>query len=296
MPTSSNDKYYNDYDATDNFDELEFIGDERALQSRELNVMQSMFNDRATKNATKVTGNYIISGGFSSVNSGTGVVTLSDTYAMINGRVVYIAGGTTTAITDSVAVKVGIRITETQITSSDDASLLNPAIDTQAFDTPGADRNKLVAAWGWEASTAATGGGSGTLYPLMYFYDRTFLAERKDDRMPKASVNNIIFNNMPLFFGLVYDIDLSASGVNAGLTLKVDNPAFYRTESDVLAIANLNGSIGYNNNRLNIDRLDSAIRFNGDDNELEVNESYRTFLIRRNNSDSDWNITGVNYG
>lgn len=277
---------YNNFDYTDNYSSVEFAGDERPLQSQELNEMQSRSRTDILELANSlVYGGFIKSGGYSSIN-GSGVVTLAAADVFINGQF-YRVGASTVTITNSIAVKVGVRLVDSDIDSGEDAALLNPATGTDGYDKAGASRKKKVATWGWQDSAAATDGGSGTLYPLIYFWNRKFLAQKTDHRMPLAKVDES-YNGMILFDGLIYDFNLAAN-----MDVHVANTAFYYNENKAFGFSDVEGTIGVYD--VDIIRDDATIRFNTRDIDLKISTKYLQFFLRKE-STTVWNVTGVNYG
>jgi hypothetical protein len=279
--------YYQTFNPDQNYVLHKFTGDERGIQTRELNELQLRENTKVQKFSNKITTSFVDSGGFTSID-GAGLVTLAASYVFVNGDYLRVAGGTVT-IPAAKAVKVGVRATEATITSTEDAGLLNPAVDTAGFDKPGADRLRKNLAWGWVADDATNDGGSGTFYPLMYFYDRLFLAQKKDFRMPKVVIDNAAFDGMTLFAGLIYDIQ---TGETENFELNVDNDSFYLDGFDTFGFMNSTVDIAFDY-QVHILRADAAIRFNTKDIDLQWDKP-ASFYIKREAS-AVWTVSAFNY-
>lgn len=286
--------YTNQYNASKNYTLHRFHDEERGVQSTELNEIQSREQLKIKKLSEIVGQGFVRTGGYNNIVNGTGVVTLDAAEVFVDGDYLHIDAGTVT-IPDGLAVKVGVRVEEQTITSVEDATLLNPVTGVDGFDKPGADRTKKNLTWGWEASDSSDDGGTGTLYPLSFFYDRRFLAQRSSFRPPRALINHDDFSGMTVFDDILYDFDLGDVNVTTDITLKVDNDVFYNfAESGTKYFADLQGTIQTTNRIVKIERLDSGIRFNGKDIDLNNDQARVSFFLKRE-TNVNWFVTGINY-
>lgn len=287
--------YTNQYDASKNYTLHRFHDEERGVQSTELNELQSREQLKIKKLSEIIGQGFVRSGGFNNIVNGTGVVTLDAAEVFVDGHYLSVAAGTVT-IPDGLAVKVGVRVVDSVITSVEDASLLNPVVDTDGYDKPGADREKKTLSWGWEASDASDDGGSGTLYPLIFFYDRRYLAQRTSFNPPRALINHDDFSGMTIFDDILYDFDLGNVNVTTDITVKLDNDTFYNyAESGTKYFSDFAATAGEANRIVKIERLDAGIRFNGRDIDIDFDTAKASFFIKRE-TDIDWFVTGINYG
>lgn len=139
-------QYYNRFDPEKKYDEHLFIAG-RALQSAELNELQSQSNNRikGIADALFKDGDIVRDAGLI-VDEFTGVVQCQSGAIYIKGVVRGVAPATLTVpITGTHAI--GIRLIETVFTDLDDPDLRDPATGTRNYDEAGAARLKVDPIW-----------------------------------------------------------------------------------------------------------------------------------------------------
>jgi len=150
-------------------EELETYGDYKvllfragdALQSAELNEIQSVLHDENVKLASNYLNNgQIISGGTVQITSTVvgndgedrydNEITTSDSVIYLGTYYVNVPGSSlfmNNLHMRDVNNDLGIKITYTEVTESDDASLKDPAVETRNYKQPGAARLQVTGEW-----------------------------------------------------------------------------------------------------------------------------------------------------
>ena len=144
--------YYNRFNPADRYREWRFH-EGRALQSAEVNELQSLFKDMLS--------------GVSNVLFRDGAV-LADAIVFIDptsgltqlgAGLIYLRGGahpvraSTFSIPVDQNVQIGVYVTEEVVTYLDEPGLRDPATGTRNFNQAGADRLRVVLTWGYEGDT-----------------------------------------------------------------------------------------------------------------------------------------------
>ncbi len=146
--------YYNNYSSKKNFHFVRWLAG-RAVQSQELNAVQSHYLDLIQRLGDSLYKNGTILSGCSPIPAGANVTITA-------GRV-YIAGlpldleETTLPITPTGTTVISLKITRSIVAAGDtetattDPILKDPSVGRPNFGKPGADREKVVASWTVEA-------------------------------------------------------------------------------------------------------------------------------------------------
>lgn len=149
------DPYYDRFSDTSNYDFVAFVKD-RILQGSELNEVQSIFNYYL-----KQTGDAIMSDG--DKQSGLSYTQTDNNITVASGEV-YLGGKVRSFDEQTVTINgvgietVGVKLDQTEVTSSTDSSLLNPAIGTAGYQANGANRIKET------VTLVANDGSAATIY------------------------------------------------------------------------------------------------------------------------------------
>lgn len=135
--------------------------DGRYLQGAELNEMQSMTQKRITGIGDALfSDGDVISDGQISVNSSTGAVSAQAGKVYLSGAVREVpAANFTIPVKGTVAI--GIRMTTSSVSETDDKTLYNPAVGTRSEGEPGAWREVVNLSWGYSED-----GGEGDFYAI----------------------------------------------------------------------------------------------------------------------------------
>lgn len=151
------DRYYNLFDSAKRHEALLFrAGD--ALQSRELNELQSVLEHRLTSVADSVfKDGDVVSGCDAVVNADTGSVTLTAGRVYLRGMVREVPDGSLTVPVDT-HLAIGLRYRQIVVTDLEDPSLRDPAVGTANYAEPGAARQTYALAWGWQSGQGGDGG------------------------------------------------------------------------------------------------------------------------------------------
>jgi len=139
---------YNRFDPAKNYESHRFIPN-RPLQSAELDEMQSRaaYALKGVADAMLKDGGVIRDAGIV-VDPDTGVTTCEAGAVYLNGNVRGVAPATITVpIVGTIAV--GLRLQTTIVTSVEDPTLLDPAVESRAYNRQGAERYKVVPVWAW---------------------------------------------------------------------------------------------------------------------------------------------------
>jgi hypothetical protein len=139
----TNPPYYDDYDPNKGYTKvLAYPG--RAPQSRETNVLQSMFLDFMKRLGDVLMKNgSIVSGCQLSINEAKTVATITTGQVYVNG-IVYPVPESTVTITGTGEEAIGVKVSQVIITADEDPSLADPAQTYSNFGQKGADRLKEV--------------------------------------------------------------------------------------------------------------------------------------------------------
>ncbi len=134
------------------------------LQGAELNEVQAyaraglkLLGDSIYKDGD------IVSDASAIVDGLTGVTTIASGAVYLNGMVRGVPGATLTIPTVG-TIALGVYLVETVITEADDATLLDPASETQGYNEPGAARLQVVPTWGYEGD----GEHDADFFPIYY--------------------------------------------------------------------------------------------------------------------------------
>lgn len=154
-------QYYSRFDPVDNYDEHLFIAG-RALQSAELNEVQktAAYRTKGLADAIFKDGD-IIRDAVVVVNEITGAVQCASGAVYIRGSVRGVPPASFTVPTTG-TIAIGVRLTESVVTSLQDPDLRDPATGTRNYNSPGAERLRVDAAWGWSGDGVTT----GEFYPV----------------------------------------------------------------------------------------------------------------------------------
>ena len=164
--------YFNRYDPADLFTEIRFLAG-RALQSAELNEVQSMVNDRIQGVADVLFNDGdVLAGGLALVEPVTGGTILDEGLIYLQGKAHPVAFNAISIPVDR-QINLGVYVTTEVITSDEDASLLDPAPGTRNFGEPGADRHKTTLVWGYDGD-----GQTGAFFPV-YLVDNGILVNQE---------------------------------------------------------------------------------------------------------------------
>lgn len=165
MTTKMPDQYYQRYDASKEYDELLYIAG-RGLQSAELNDTQKLANARikAIADVLFKDGAIVRDAGVV-FNKTTGIAQCAAGTLYVRGAVRGVSPATMT-IPLTGSHSIGVRLTDSVVTSLTDATLLDPATATRNFNTDGAARLKVHAVWGWDGD-----GATGDFFPVYSIVD-----------------------------------------------------------------------------------------------------------------------------
>lgn len=152
-------KYFNRFDATKQYEKHLFIAG-RGLQSAELNEIQDQlaYRMKSVSDGIFLDGG-VVSGAAIAVNPTTGVVNCGSGAVYVAGVVRGLIPATITVPVTG-AVSIGVRLTESVISVTEDAALKDPASGTRNYNNPGAGRLKVEAVWSWSGATG------GNFYPV----------------------------------------------------------------------------------------------------------------------------------
>lgn len=144
--------YFNRFDPAKNFESHRFVAG-RPLQAAELNEIQrrAAYSLQGVADTILKDGNVIRDAAIV-VNPTTGVTLCESGAIYIRGCVRGVASATITVPIVG-TISVGIRLQESVVTSDDDATLLDPATGTRAYNQPGADRLRITPVWAWSGDT-----------------------------------------------------------------------------------------------------------------------------------------------
>ena len=133
----SGNPYYDRFSETNNYDFVAFVTD-RILQGSELNEVQSIFNYYLKQTGDAIMSDGDKQSGLSYTQSGNNI-TVAAGEVYLSGKVRSFSEQTVTI--NGVGIEnVGIKLEQSEITSSDDSSLLNPSIGTAGYQAQGANR------------------------------------------------------------------------------------------------------------------------------------------------------------
>lgn len=153
------------FDPAKNFESIEFRQD-RVLQSAELNDLQDIATHRLRSIADALfRDGDVVRDARIIVNAATGAVQAEAGAIYLQGAVRGVPPATFTVPVVGI-VTVGVYLRTSTITEIDDASLLNPATGTPAYQEPGAARRVVTPAWGW-----AGDGAAGEFFPVWTIED-----------------------------------------------------------------------------------------------------------------------------
>lgn len=152
MPVNPEASYYNKFDPAKLYYEVRALAG-MVEQSREDNEIQAILKyivrslgDTLYKNGSLVSG-----GALSRSASNSNVMSLQDSKVWYNGIVHPVAAATIT-LTGSGTETIGILITDSIVTPTDDVDLKDPALGYANYGQPGANRLKTVASWSTSTS------------------------------------------------------------------------------------------------------------------------------------------------
>jgi len=151
---------YNRFDPAKGYANHRFVPG-RPMQSAELNEIQSKaaWALRGIADTILSDGNVIRDANIV-VDSATGVTQCHAGAVYLAGEVRGVKPAILTLSTVG-TVAVGLRLVETIVTALEDPDLLDPAVDTRAYNKEGAERTQVVAEWGWSGD-----GLGGDFFPI----------------------------------------------------------------------------------------------------------------------------------
>lgn len=260
--------YYNRFDPNDEFESHKFVAG-RPLQSAELNEIQSRANHRVRGigDALFKDGG-IVRDASIAVNSSTGVTQCAAGAIYVLGAVRGVQPATfTIPITGTRAV--GVRLIETTVTALDDPTLRDPATGTRAYDSQGADRQRLHMQWGWDGD-----GGSGSFYPVYSVVDGVVTAKEPPPNLDAVTQalarydrdsagGNYVITGMGVTLladqpdgSQTYNIDVGRARVYGyAIEYQTSRRVIYPTAPDLLPIQNEpHASTTIGSQRVNFDR------------------------------------------
>ena len=160
MTSITLDGYYNRFDASKNYESVLFRAG-RVLQSAELNDWQS-----GTLSRMQTLTDCLFHDG-SVIRDADLIINQSTGSCQCNAGAVYLRGAVrgvsprTFTISLVTTVIVGIWLYDVVVTELTDATLRNPAVETQNYDEPGAARQQVTTTWGLPTDSLP-----GTFYPV----------------------------------------------------------------------------------------------------------------------------------
>lgn len=126
----------------------------KGAQSAEFNEIQQIQDSQRSKLAEAIfQGSTLLSGGFLSQEDSTKVISMAESKVYAQNYIFTIPASTVTPNTENGESTVGILLTKSYVTATEDSELKNPVPDTKNYGTEGAVRLKFTYRWSAEPSS-----------------------------------------------------------------------------------------------------------------------------------------------